>query len=174
LPLLEKIDATSDYYDKGIVAAKLNKILETNAIHRRSDGMCWAMYYLKHLDSQPTPENVGLVIQTSDAAAITLLSSFEAGVESAVIYANSIIEDSTLYELDQNWILLYQLFFHEKIGNPYVDDPSFDILKKYDVQFVNPPKKGSKAEDYCFYYSNPFRAEGESPVGFLDYLAGKH
>jgi hypothetical protein len=174
LPLLEKVDATSDYYDKEAVSRKLNGILETNALHRRSDGMCWALYYLKQLSSQPTQQNIELVIQTDDATAIALLSSFEAGVDAAVAYANKITENCTLYELDQSWILLYQLFFHEKINNPYTDDPTFEILKKHDVQFLNPPKKGSKAEDYCFYYSNPFREENESPVGFKDYLDGKH
>lgn len=174
LPLLEKIDATSDYYEKEAVAKKLNGILETNALHRRSDGMCWALYYLKQLNSQPTPKNIELVIQTADATAIALLSSFETGVEAAVTYANQVIENCTLYELDQSWILLYQLFFHEKIDNPYADDPTFEILKKHDVQFLNPPKKDSKAEDYCFYYSNPFREENESPVGFQDYLDGKY
>ncbi|MDH4552741.1 RNA-directed DNA polymerase [Pseudomonas sp. BN607] len=173
LPMLEKIDATSDYYDKDLVVKKLNKILEINAIHRRTDGMCWAMYYLNNLKSQPTPENVNLVIQTSDAAAITLLSTFESGIKSTVAYANAIIANSTLYELDQNWILLYQLYFSEKISNPYDDDLTFNILKHHDVQFLNPPEKSSKAEDYCFYYSNPFRDEGELPVSFQDYLKGK-
>lgn len=174
LPLLEKVDATSDYYDKEAVSKKFNGILETNALHRRSDGMCWALYYLKQLSSQPTQQNIELVIQTCDATAIALLSNFEAGVDAAVAYANQVTENCTLYELDQSWILLYQLFFHEKINNPYADDPIFEILKKHDVQFLNPPKNGSKAEDYCFYYSNPFREENESPVGFKDYLDGKH
>ncbi|WP_324727751.1 antiviral reverse transcriptase Drt4 [Pseudomonas chlororaphis] len=174
LPLLEKIDATSDYYDKEAVTAKLNGILETNALHRRSDGMCWALYYLKQLSSHPTTENIELVIQTSDATAIALLSIFESATDAVVAHARQVIENCTLYELDQNWILLYQLFLHEKIENPYADDPTFEILKKHDVQFLNPPKKASKAEDYCFYYSNPFREENESPVGFQDYLDGKY
>lgn len=173
LPMLEKIDATSDYYDKDLVALKLNKILEINATHRRTDGMCWAMYYLKNLKSQPSPDNVNLVIQSSDASAIALLSTFESGLDAAVAYANTLIEGSTLYELDQNWILLYQLFFHERIGNPYQDDPTFDILKKHDVQFLNPPENDTEAENYCFYFSSPFREKGESPVSFQEYLEGK-
>lgn len=172
LPLLEKIDATSDYYDKDSVVQKLNSILEVNAVHRRSDGMCWTLYYLKQLSAQPTPENVSRVLETLDATAIALLSSFEAGEEAAVAYANQVIEGGGLYELDRCWILLYQLFFHGKIANPYADEPTFDILKKYDVQFLNPPKRGSKAEDYCFYYSNPFRETGESSVSFQAYLEG--
>lgn len=174
LPLLEKIDATSGYYVKETVVEKINDILKVNALHRRSDGMCWALYYLKQLNSQPTPENVQIVIQTKDATAITLLGSFEAGIEAVIAYANQLIGNSTLYELDQSWILLYQLFFHGRIGNPYMDDPTFDILKKHDVEFLCPPAKTSMAEDYCFYYSNPFRGKDESPVGFQDFLEGKY
>ncbi|CAN7317083.1 RNA-directed DNA polymerase [Pseudomonas sp. LjRoot71] len=157
LPLLEKIDATSDYYEKESVVQKLNSILEVNATHRRSDGMCWALYYLRQLSAQPTAENVGRVIETLDTSAIALLSSFEAGEEAAVAYAQKVIANGGLYELDQCWFLLYQLFFHGKIGNPYPDEPTFEILKKHDVQFLWRPEKSSKAEDYCWYYSNPFR-----------------
>lgn len=174
LPMLEKIDATSDFYDKDSVVQKFNSILEVNAIHRRSDGMCWALYYLKQLSGQPTSENVELVVETRDATAIALLSSFEAGEEAAVAYANRVIENGGLYDLDQCWILLYQLFFHGKVANPYADEPTFEILKKYDVQFLNSPKENSEAEDYCFYYSNPFREAGESPVSFQDYLEGNN
>lgn len=170
LPLLEKIDVASDYYAQDAVVKKLNKIIEINALHRRSDGMCWALYYLKQLNSQPSPESIEAVIQTADATAITLLSGFEAGLEASVVYATQVIENSTLYELDQSWILLYQLFFHGRIGNPYVDDRTFDILKEYDVQFLHPPQKPSKAEDYCFYLSNPFREKGQVPVGLQDYI----
>lgn len=172
LPLLEKIDATSDYYERESVVQKLNSILEVNAIYRRSDGMCWALYYLRQLSAQPTAENVGRVIDTVDASAIALLSSFEVGEGAAVAYANNVIENGGLYELDQCWILLYQLFFHGKIANPYAEEPAFDILKKYDVQFLNPPKSRSSAEDYCFYYANPFREAGKKPVSLQAYLEG--
>ncbi|MDI7500057.1 antiviral reverse transcriptase Drt4 [Cronobacter dublinensis] len=173
LPLLEKIDATSDSYDKESVVLKLNSILQINTTYRRSDGMCWALYYLRQLSAQPTPENVKLVIETCDASAIALLSNFDTGEEAAVTYANKLIENGGLYEFDQYWILLYQLFFHEKISNPYTAEATFEILKKYDVQFLNPPERSSKAEDYCFYYSDPFREPGEFPVSFQAYLNGK-
>lgn len=172
LPLLEKIDVTSDHYDKDSVIQKLNSILEINALHRRSDGMCWALYYLKQLSAQPTPENVTQVIATLDATAIALLSSFETGEEYATAYAKEIIHSRDLHELDRSWILLYQLFFHEKIANPYTDEPAFDILKKYNVQFLNPPMDNSIAEDYCFHYSNPFREAGENLVSFETYYEG--
>lgn len=173
LPLLERVDATSDYYEKESVVRKLNSILEINATHRRSDGMCWALYYLKQLNAQPTRENIELVINTTDTSAIALISFFDAGNEAATAYAQNIIEHGSLYELDQCWLLLYQLFLNGKIGNPYPDEPAFDILKKHDVQFLWRPQKSSEAEDYCSYYSNPFRDAAENPVSFQDYLEGK-
>ena len=93
----------------------------------------------------------------------------DAGVDAAVAFANELVQSSTLYELDQYWILLYQLFFHDRIGNPYEDEPTFEILKKYDVQFVNPPARQSKAEDYCFHVSHPF-IKKEDRLSFQDYL----
>lgn len=47
---------------------------------------------------------------STDANAISLLSSFEVGEEAAVSYAERVIESGGLYELDRCWILLYQLF----------------------------------------------------------------
>lgn len=170
LPLLEKIDVASDYYVQDAVVKKLNKIIEINALHRRSDGMCWALYYLKQLNSQPSLESIDAVIQTADATAITLLSGFKTGLEASVAYATEVIKNSTLYELDQSWILLYQLFYRGLIGNPYEDDLTFDILKKYDVQFLHPPQKPSKAEDYCFYLSNPFRDKEDAVASLQDYI----
>lgn len=169
LPILEKIDATSEYYNKDDVTEKLNKILAVNALHRRSDGMCWALYYLKQLNTRPTPENVVNIIESADTVAITLLSSFENGEAAAIGYAMHIIGNSTLYELDQNWILLYQLYYAGKIETPYKDEPVFEVLKKYDVQFIHSQKKSSKAEDYCFYFSNPFQDDGDR-LGFQQYL----
>lgn len=173
LPLLERVDATSDYYEKEAVIKKLNSILEINAKHRRSDGMCWALYYLKQLNAQPTRKNIELVINTADTSAIALISFFEAGNEAAITFARKVTEHGSLYEFDQCWLLLYQLFLNGKIGNPYPDDPTFDILKKHDVQFLWRPQESSEAENYCSYYSNPFRDSKESPVSFQDYLQGK-
>ncbi|WP_446939475.1 antiviral reverse transcriptase Drt4 [Pseudomonas aeruginosa] len=172
LPFLEKIDATSDYYNKDELVKKLNKILSINTSHRRSDGMCWSLYYLKQLDAQPSPENIANIITSKDTTAITLLSTFTNGEDPAVEYAREVIHNSTLYALDQNWILLYQLYFKGKLENPYTDEPTFEILKKYDVQFLHAPQEPSRAENYCFYLSTPFMDE-EEKLGFHEYLEQK-
>lgn len=157
LPLLEKIDARSDQYDTEATISKLNKIITTNALHRRSDGMCWALYYLKQLNGEPPAQQISEIIASRDCTAITMLCKFNNSISAAKEYALTIIDSATLYELDQNWLLLYQLFLQNLIPNPYTNENTFEILKKYAVQFLYPSDTSSHAEQYCFVLSNPFR-----------------
>lgn len=59
-------------------------------------------------------------------------------------FANKILEEfkehKSCYELDKQWLLLYQLYLDGKIGNPYSKEDAafktFEILKKYNVTFI--------------------------------------
>lgn len=162
LPLLEKIDARSDAYDVDATHDKLNKIITINALHRRSDGMCWALYYLKQLNREPGEDEIKEVIKSKDCAAITMLCKFDNSIALAKDYALRVIENATLYELDQNWLLLYELFLHNHINNPYQTESTFDVLKKYDVSFFYPADRTSHAEQFCHVLSNPFQIPGQT------------
>ena len=162
LPLLEKIDARSDEYDVDATHDKLNKIITINALHRRSDGMCWALYYLKQLNREPGNNQITEVINSEDCAAITMLCKFNNSIALAKEYALRVINNATLYELDQNWLLLYELFLHDHIDDPYPTESTFALLKKYDVSFLYPADRSSHAEQYCHVLSNPFQIPGQT------------
>lgn len=170
LPLLEKIDARSDAYDIDATHDKLNKIIAINALHRRSDGMCWALYYLKQLNREPGGNQITEVINSKDCAAITMLCQFKSSVALAKEYALRIINDATLYELDQNWLLLYELFLHNHIDDPYPTESTFALLKKYDVSFLYPADRSSHAEQFCHVLSNPFQIPGQT-IPFNQWIA---
>lgn len=157
LPLLEKIDARCDQYDPDETHKKINKIITINALHRRSDGMCWALYYLKQLNREPGNDQIQQVIESQDCAAITMLCKFNNSITPAKEYAERLVKDATLYELDQNWLLLYELYLHNKIDDPYPGEETFSILKQHDVVFLYPPDRSSYAERYCYKFSNPFQ-----------------
>ncbi|MFF7107269.1 antiviral reverse transcriptase Drt4 [Pseudomonas sichuanensis] len=169
LPLLEKIDARSDQYDIDATHEKLNKIITINALHRRSDGMCWALYYLKQLSREPGNDQIKQVLESKDCAAITMLCKFNNSIASAKEYAQGIIDNATLYELDQNWLLLYELFLSNHIDTPYKTENTFEILKKYDVAFLYPADLSSHAEQYCHVLSNPFQLPGQT-VNFNQWM----
>ncbi|MEN2396972.1 antiviral reverse transcriptase Drt4 [Pseudomonas halotolerans] len=162
LPLLEKIDARSEAYDVDATHEKLNTIITVNALHRRSDGMCWALYYLNQLNREPGEDQIKEVINSKDCAAITMLCKFNKSITFAKEYALSVIDNATLYELDQNWLLLYELFLHNHIDNPYTTEGTFDILKKHDVSFFYPVERASHAEQFCHVLSNPFQVPGQT------------
>jgi len=172
LPLLERIDARSEHYDVEATTKKLNSIISINATHRRSDGMCWALYYLKQLNGEPTAHSIKEIIDSKDCAAITMLCKFKNSADAAVKYALTLTENSTLYELDQNWLLLYQLFLQDLIPNPYSNEDCFELLKKYDVHFLYPADMSSHAEKYCNALANPFQNPA-SPLNFGQWMKNK-
>lgn len=154
LPYLEKIDAPVEELDKESIAKKLNDILIVSAINRRSDGMCWSLYYLKQLNQSPSEDAVSKVIESKDCLSITMLCGFEHGTKRALEYAKGL--DIDLYTLDQNWLLFYVLYYADLMENPYSEDKTFEILKKYKVDFFCNVDDFSQAEMYCEYLSNPF------------------
>lgn len=144
LPLLEHLFAHTAI-TCGPYAKNLNAILIENAINRRSDGMCWALYFLNKHDLAISYEAVQKVIESRDCMAILLLhvvGVFEEEVETFV----ASLDKGDLYELDQYWVLFYQRFRDGNEVNPYPDENCFDILKAEHVSFVPEPGTQSPNE----------------------------
>ena len=117
----------------------LNAILIDNAINRRSDGMCWALYYLNQYNLAICYEGVQKVIESRDCMAILMLHLAGAFKDDVRKFADS-LNKSDVYELDQYWVLLYQLFYDGVISGPYAEEKCFEILKDEGVSFT--PKTG--------------------------------
>lgn len=172
LPYLEKIDARSERYDQRELVDKLNSIVEVNLAHRRSDGICWALYYLERLKSWPSEAAISGIIESGDCVAIAMLSNFEVAIDRVTEYAKSLLE-SNLYAKDQNWLTLYQLYKRDRIENPYKDEATFEILKQYDVDFFCAVGVRTLAEQYCDYVNNPFIEETDKK-SFDEWWAAQH
>jgi hypothetical protein len=167
LPYLEKIDARSIYYDKEELIDKLNQIIIVNALQRRSDGICWSLYYLEKLEAEPSKLAIEKIIDSADCVSLAMLSRFPVAIPRVLEYANSIM-DEQYYTIDQNWLFFYQLYFLGLIKNPYKGEVTFAILKKYDVDFFCNPNEESKSEAYSWELFNPFTEEGA--VKFDDWI----
>lgn len=171
LPYLEKISndkLLADEYREE-VAKRLKSIVVENAINRRSDGMCWALYYLILLNQNIDDDIINEVLKSKDCTAISLLTKFDDAINKVAAYASEIINFND-FEKDRNWLLLYQLFIMDRINNPYAED-WFQVMKDLEVDFLADPNKTSKAENYCDLYSNPFVDQDKKPK-FNDWLSG--
>ena len=119
LPLLEMpIEKNhGDFFAYSRAGADLISILEENVSLKRSDGICWALYFLGRLEHH-VPENLAKkIVGTGDCMSIlSLYWAAEEHRQLVVDYANS-IDKAHLYELDRHWMLLYQMFFDSLIDN---------------------------------------------------------
>lgn len=134
----------------------LNVILIDNANNRRSDGMCWALYFLIQNKLDIFPQAVEKVIESRDCMAILLLHLASRSEVEVAAFVASI--DADVYELDRYWVLLYQRFIDGKTPNPYSDEKCFEILKQEQVSFV--PKADSESPSEIALISAGF--------GFID------
>lgn len=150
---------------------KLNSIIAENARNRRSDGMAWPLYYLKKFSLPVTTEAYAETIKSEDC--IALLSLYSTGSFQAHIieFANGLL-CKTLYEKDQYWVLLYQLFRDGVIKSPY-DDGVFELLREQNVSFVPKPESFNVAEKYCQYLQNPFLSEDEMGHSYEEWLSAQ-
>jgi len=117
-------------YDK-----QLKKILDLNIINCRSDAMCWVIYYMLKFGIKINRARAKKVIETRDCLAITLIYKTGNYDTEVINFINS-LDHSDRYELDQHWILLYQVYRDNKIQNPYPGDNTFQILRNGNVTFL--------------------------------------
>ncbi|UCJ18908.1 RNA-directed DNA polymerase [Pseudomonas sp. MM211] len=167
LPYLEKIDLEITEFITDDIIEKLNAIIKVNAAHRRSDGICWCLYYLERLESSPSDESADEIIKCRDSVSITMLSRFDEHIEKVKLYANELISKH-IYERDQNWLLLYQLYYLGMVANAYPDENTFELLKFHEVDFFSNTEE-SKAENYCQIAYHPF-ADLENIVPYTEWL----
>ncbi len=138
IPLIKNILADLDENEFEEVRPQLEELAIQNAMFHRSDGMVWPLSFLGSRKTNISERVVEEVIKTRDC--LPLLMVYEYGNKSQktkiIQIAEEIISHSDNYEIDQYWMLLYQLFLDEKISNPYKDEDCFEILKVSNVSFV--------------------------------------
>jgi hypothetical protein len=140
LPVLTKIlDASylafaGAKFDLYGASKKLERIVCENARLSRSDGMCWALYYLGRVEAEISKETAELVIKTADAFAILTLYWTKQHESLVIGFVESLVK-TDLYLLDRYWILLYELFVDGKYADPY-NDQVFTVLRDNNVNFL--------------------------------------
>ncbi|MBU4591839.1 MAG: RNA-directed DNA polymerase [Candidatus Thermoplasmatota archaeon] len=136
LPILSKLFENIPSLHVKRFAVELNKIAHINAINRHSDGMAWALYYLNKYKIGIKPDVAKAIIKSHDCIALIMLylSKNPTFQKSVMDFAKG-LKSSELYDLDQHWLLLFQLFIDKKIANPYSDNV-FEILKEKNVNFI--------------------------------------
>jgi hypothetical protein len=121
--------------------------------NHRSDAIVWILYFCLKFDERISNELAENIIETADCLPILLLYK-TGGYEHQIIdFATQIIADCShsepFYGLDNQWLLLYQLFLDGKITNPYPKSDlaahaTFEILKMHNVCFTTVQNDANK------------------------------
>jgi len=158
IPLLDQLFLGLNGLSGFNLSKKLESILKENISNRRSDGICWSIFLLKKFCSHKLSNEIAdSIIKTNDCLSIITLYA-SGGHDSKVISFASTVSNKEIFDIDEQWLLMYQLFLDKKIKNPYKQErlyanlttskesksdamnreaQCFNTLKKEGVSFIN-------------------------------------
>ena len=137
LPLLDALVNWGDAEDWEGLEEVLLRIAEESASFHRSDAMAWTLYYLAKAHASLPQELVDAVLRTRDCVALTLLLLYDdKAIRKKLQEFAGLLDSEDLYELDQYWLLLYEMHRRGLCKNPYGDDDTFSVLRAHDVAFL--------------------------------------
>ena len=146
----------NDGYYKSLIFT-LNKCV----INKNSDGMVWCLFYIAKYYTMTLSDSIAKdIIGTGDTIAITTLYLYKSHQNKVIEFCKSILQMS-LFDIDQYWLLLYQVFFDEKIENPYKD------FNKYLPVVKN---KEPKARNFCNHDQKAFKVLKDKGVSFISLI----
>ena len=116
---------------------EFQKLTSEFAKLRHSDILSWPLYFSGKFQIPIEDSSVDQILSSGDCIPILILylSGSESQKKNVIKFARS-LDRKDLYVLDQYWLLLYQLFWDQKISNPYGKDNSFDIMRNEGLTFV--------------------------------------
>ena len=137
MPLLNGLADWDDLDSLDSFSDSLTRIGSESAKFHRSDAMAWAIYYLIKAGSELPSHLVDEILRTRDCTALTILLLHDDDEVVAKLqgFAAS-LDTADLYELDQYWLFLYELFRRGLAGNPYGQDDTFEVLLNHGVAFL--------------------------------------
>ena len=141
LPLLEGPLDASTAHGAFKFDYEIQQLILEHSRFRRSDAVSWALYYCNKYGVEIEDSYADEIILSSDCIPILMLYLLgNANQRAKVIsFASGSLDKNDLYELDTYWLLLYQLFLNQEMGNPYTNDDTFDVMATEDVNFVIEP-----------------------------------
>lgn len=138
LPLLETPieEDRKSFVGYDDVGNDLVVIARENTRLRRSDGICWALYFLGRLECKIPVDLAEKIIEIKDCLSIvSLYWATDEHRQLVVDYAKS-IDRTHLYDVDRYWMLFYQLYRDGLFPEPYEGDQTFATLRAESVNFL--------------------------------------
>ena len=120
----------------------IQALLSEHTRNRRSDAVSWLLYYAIKYGVSIPDECATEIMDSEDCIPILLLYRAGQLKHKKLVYAFAkSLDQKDLYRLDQFWLLLYELYYDNKITNPYATpaatDGVFEAMKAAKLRFVD-------------------------------------
>ena len=121
---------------------KIESLIQHFAESHCSDGLSWSLYYAARHGFTLRSELAAEVVECGDCLALAQLRRVgDATVRQMVLdFATTriagVVDEVEKYDLDQYWLLLYELYLDGDIANPYAGEDTFDILASAGIRFL--------------------------------------
>ncbi|NBB09527.1 antiviral reverse transcriptase Drt4 [Pseudomonas sp. SLFW] len=144
--LLPLLDAVIDSDSDGVEAYEkhLTEIAIEHCKSKRSDGICWPLYYLHKLSLKVSPLLRDAVLASEDCTALLLLETFPEHYGATEAFVKS-LQSASDYDQDKYWLLTYQMLRWNRYKGIKSSD-AFDLMKHLEVSFSNIDNTPSASE----------------------------
>lgn len=129
-------------------APELQQMAQEHAEQGRTDATSWSLYYHHRLDVGVEEQCARAIVESRDCVPLLLLYTISADQHREwVVDAMEQLDVSDAYELDQYWLLRYEMFVEDE-PIEFTDDERrvFEVLKSAEVRFVDTAAKGPAAK----------------------------
>jgi hypothetical protein len=116
-------------------------LLKQNIKYSRSDAICWTLSLMGMYEQKVNNEIVIGLTESEDCMSIAMLISLNQHQDKIIEFIKRL--DSSDYDYDKYWILIYELMDElkqiDKLSK-YIEESKFSILKNESVRFIEPIK----------------------------------
>ncbi len=132
LPILCEV---AKKYQKGS-DLDITPVLKQSIRFRRSDAICWCLYYLAITGQKLCHKLADKIIETGDCMSMGMLLAIKQHKNKVVKFLDDKVDPNSYYQCDQYWILLHELTNETPSFKRYRGDSGLKFLFDNNVHFI--------------------------------------
>ena len=112
-------------------------LLENSIFFRRTDGVCWLLYYMGTLGVMIPSTIASKIVDSRDCLPILLLYAYgdSTAKKAVVAFAQKAISAPDMHDRHAYWMLIYELHRIGALKKPGAEKQQFDMMKAAGVKF---------------------------------------
>ena len=116
----------------------IEPVLKQSVKFRRSDAICWCLYFMGICDLAVSDKLATAIIETEDCMSMGMLIALNQRREKVIDFLDNKINACSGYDCDKYWILIHELAPDCRKFNRYRGESGLKFLREKNVHFIKP------------------------------------